>query len=132
VQQQPWQQWARQTAGIMHGILSTYPGTARRLALWTTGPTVNTGPAVLLYRTMVRVLRQGGFGEVSPEAARLILQTACLHTALQDDRRAHSRRVPPQDRVMWDPALDGLPAYAYAIDCCLDGLAARRQPPETR
>jgi AcrR family transcriptional regulator len=113
-QDRPWRQWLRQFADHVRAILSEYPGTARKVAGWAT---VETGPTHSLTRKLTRVLRSAGFGAESAALARFFLVTACLFVSMEDDRIRHRHPA-------WLVHMQGVQSYTYAIDRCLDGLAA--------
>lgn len=113
-QDRPWRPWLRQFARNVRAILSEYPGTARRLAGWAT---VETGPTHSLTRKLTRVLRNAECGDESPALARFFLVTACLFVSMEDDHIRHRHPA-------WLVHMQGVQSYSYAIDRCLDGLAA--------
>ncbi|KDN16465.1 TetR/AcrR family transcriptional regulator [Amycolatopsis rifamycinica] len=143
----PWQEWFTQLLAGLRAVLRTYPGCARRLALF--GPSVKAATRTI--DAGVGVLLAAGFGRESVLAYNLLLMTACQFVAMEDDRDgALALRIDNTEEyatyreradlpgmaelgaamhdLMGDPDLaSGYYAqlYDYAVRRCLDGLAHR-------
>ncbi len=146
-EQLPWQEWFTELLAGLRAVLRTYPGCARRLALF--GPSVKAATRTI--DAGVGVLLAAGFGRESVLAYNLLLMTACQFVAMEDDRDgALALRIDNTEEyatyreradlpgmaelgaamhdLMGDPDLaSGYYAqlYDYAVRRCLDGLAHR-------
>ncbi|MEV5719679.1 TetR family transcriptional regulator [Amycolatopsis mediterranei] len=146
-EQLPWQEWFTELLAGLRAVLRTYPGCARRLALF--GPSVKAATRTI--DAGVGVLLTAGFGRESVLAYNLLLMTACQFVAMEDDRDgALALRIDNTEEyatyreradlpgmaelgaamhdLMGDPDLaSGYYAqlYDYAVRRCLDGLAHR-------
>ncbi|WP_158887795.1 TetR/AcrR family transcriptional regulator [Amycolatopsis anabasis] len=144
----PWREWFSVLLAELREVLRCYPGVARRLSihgpsLTAAGPTIDRG---------VRILQRAGFGAESPRVYTLLLSVACQHVAVEDDRAARDEKVTQRTVEAWiahrdntelpglalmgarvyelvnDPdqrANYGADVYDYAVQRCLDGVAAR-------
>ncbi|MEQ0564304.1 TetR family transcriptional regulator [Amycolatopsis sp. NEAU-NG30] len=143
----PWQAWFTELLAGLRALLRTYPGCARRLALF--GPSVQA--AARSIDAGIGVLLQAGFGRESVPAYHLLLMTACQFVAMEDDRDgalalqignteayAAYRERPDlpgmaelgaaMHDLMGDPDLAAgyyAQLYDYAVRRCLDGLGHR-------
>ncbi|WP_206796450.1 TetR/AcrR family transcriptional regulator [Amycolatopsis sp. MtRt-6] len=143
----PWQDWFTELLAGLRAVLRTYPGCARRLALF--GPSVKAATRTI--DAGIGVLLAAGFGRESVLAYNLLLMTACQFVAMEDDRDgALALRIDNTEEyaayrerpdlpgmaelgaamhdLMGDPELaSGYYAqlYDYAVRRCLDGLAHR-------
>ncbi|WP_326943544.1 MULTISPECIES: TetR/AcrR family transcriptional regulator [unclassified Amycolatopsis] len=143
----PWQVWFTELLAGLRSVLRTYPGCARRLALF--GPSVDA--ATLSIDAGVGVLLTAGFGSESALAYNLMVMTACQFVAMEDDREgALALRIENTEAyatyrersdlpgmaelgsamhdLMGDPDLAAnyyAQLYDYAVQRCLDGLAHR-------
>ncbi|GGS31305.1 TetR/AcrR family transcriptional regulator [Actinokineospora fastidiosa] len=115
----PWRGWFRVLLGELRGLLSRYPGVARRFALH--GPGVRAAAPIV--DRGVRLLQEAGFGKESVLTYNLLLVTACQFLAMEDDRAANPEARPAENPEQ----VAGYYAsfYDYAIERCLDGAAAR-------
>ncbi|ADJ48667.1 TetR family transcriptional regulator [Amycolatopsis mediterranei S699] len=146
-EQLPWQEWFTELLAGLRAVLRTYPGCARRLALF--GPSVKAATRTI--DAGVGVLLTAGFGRESVLAYNLLLMTACQFVAMEDDRDgALALRIDNTEEyatyreradlpgmaelgaamhdLMGDPDLaSGYYAqlYDYAVRRCLDGLTHR-------
>jgi AcrR family transcriptional regulator len=146
-EQLPWQEWFTELLAGLRAVLRTYPGCARRLALF--GPSVEAATRTI--DAGVGVLLAAGFGRESVLAYNLLLMTACQFVAMEDDRDgALALRIDNTEEyatyreradlpgmaelgaamhdLMGDPDLaSGYYAqlYDYAVRRCLDGLSHR-------
>jgi AcrR family transcriptional regulator len=146
-EQLSWQEWFTVLLAGLRAVLRTYPGCARRLALF--GPSVQAATRTI--DAGVGVLLAAGFGRESVLAYNLLLMTACQFVAMEDDRDgALALRIDNTEEyatyrersdlpgmaelgaamhdLMGDPDLaSGYYAqlYDYAVRRCLDGLAHR-------
>ncbi|MGW4527985.1 TetR/AcrR family transcriptional regulator [Amycolatopsis sp. NPDC004378] len=143
----PWQEWFVELLAGLRAVLRTYPGCARRLALF--GPSVDA--ATRSINAGIGVLLRAGFGRESVLAYNLLLMTACQFVAMEDDRDgALALRIDNTEEyatyrertdlpgmaelgaamhdLMGDPDLAAgyyAQLYDYAVERCLDGLAHR-------
>jgi AcrR family transcriptional regulator len=143
----PWQEWFTELLAALRTVLRTYPGCARRLALF--GPSVDA--ATRSIDAGVGVLLAAGFGRESVLAYNLLVMTACQFVAMEDDREgALALRIDNTEEyatyrqrtdlpgmaelgsamhdLMGDPDLAAgyyAQLYDYAVRRCLDGLAHR-------
>jgi AcrR family transcriptional regulator len=143
----PWQEWFTELLAGLRAVLRTYPGCARRLALF--GPSVKAATRTI--DAGVGVLLAAGFGRESVLAYNLLLMTACQFVAMEDDRDgALALRIDNTEEyatyrersdlpgmaelgaamhdLMGDPDLAAgyyAQLYDYAVRRCLDGLAHR-------
>jgi AcrR family transcriptional regulator len=143
----PWQDWFTGLLANLRALLRTYPGCARRLALF--GPSVQA--ATRSIDAGIGVLLKAGFGRESALAYNLLLMTACQFVAMEDDRDgALALRIDNTEEyatyrertdlpgmaelgsamhdLMGDPDLAAgyyAQLYDYAVQRCLDGLAHR-------
>jgi AcrR family transcriptional regulator len=143
----PWQEWFTELLAGLRAVLRTYPGCARRLALF--GPSVDA--ATRSIDAGVGVLLAAGFGEESVLAYNLMVMTACQFVAMEDDRDgALALRIDNTETyatyrertdlpgmaqlgsamhdLMGDPDLAAGyygRLYDYAVQRCLDGLTHR-------
>jgi AcrR family transcriptional regulator len=143
----PWQEWFTELLAELRRVLRTYPGCARRLALF--GPSVDAASRSI--DAGVGVLLDAGFGHESVLAYNLLVMTACQFVAMEDDREsALALRIDNTEEyatyreradlpgmaelgsamhdLMGDPDLAAgyyEQLYDYAVHRCLDGLAHR-------
>jgi AcrR family transcriptional regulator len=143
----PWRQWFTELLARLRRVLRTYPGCARRLALF--GPSVDA--ATVSIDAGIGVLLAAGFGSESVLAYNLMVMTACQFVAMEDDREgALALRIDNTESyatyreradlpgmaelgsamhdLMGDPDLAAnyyVTLYDYAVQRCLDGLAHR-------
>lgn len=146
-EQLPWQEWFTELLAELRSVLRTYPGCARRLALF--GPSVQAATRTI--DAGIGVLLAAGFGRESVMAYNLLLMTACQFVAMEDDRDgALALRIDNTEEyatyrergdlpgmaqlgaamhdLMGDPDLASsyyAQLYDYAVRRCLDGLAHR-------
>ncbi|WP_103534438.1 TetR/AcrR family transcriptional regulator C-terminal domain-containing protein [Streptomyces sp. SM11] len=139
-----WQDWFRDLLFPSRALLARYPGVARRLAR--DGATV---PAALpIMDRGIGLLTDAGFGEQAPVAYGVLLNTAVLLVALDDDRRLHgygdraaallAMDPPPEAGAGWATLLTWLHGWSeesdtpreamfrHTIEVLLTGLEADR------
>ncbi|MFJ3673315.1 TetR/AcrR family transcriptional regulator [Streptomyces sp. NPDC090106] len=137
-----WQDWFRALLYPSRGIIGRYPGVARRLAR--DGATV---PAALpVMDRGIGLLTAAGFGERAPRAYAVLLNTAVLLVALDDDRRLlglgdaaavlMAMAPPPHAGIGWatmqpwlqqwseDPDTSRETLFRYTVETLLAGLEA--------
>ncbi|MFD5654007.1 TetR/AcrR family transcriptional regulator [Streptomyces sp. NPDC127039] len=135
-----WQDWFRELLYPSRAVIARHPGVARRLAR--DGATV---PAALpIMDRGIGLLTEAGFGEQAPPAYAVLLNSAVLLIALDDDRRFADRGdaaaklaampPPPGAGVGWDAMRSWLrdwtdapdthreTLYRYTIENLLTGL----------
>jgi len=143
-----WREWFRSLFRELRGVLTQYPGVARRLAV--SGPNVDAA-APTIDRGM-RILLKAGFGRESAAVYRYLSAVACQYISVEDERTRQSELIARnseawsknRDDAEW-PGLAAMSAdihevatdpdrrenyfrdeFEYAIDRCLDGVANRR------
>jgi AcrR family transcriptional regulator len=143
----PWREWFRQLATELRGVLTRYPGVARRisvhgLTVWAAAPSIDRG---------IRILQRAGFGDESPEVYQFLSSIICGQISVEDEQTrqgdARARTIAIWSSHRDDKTMPGLAAlsasvhamasdpvrretyfadiFDYSIERCLDGVAAR-------
>ena len=142
-----WRAWFRRLLTELRAVLTRYPGVARRLAV--NGPTVDAATPTV--DRGMRILMAAGFGRESADVYRFLSAVACQFISVEDEQSRQTELM-VRNRMAWSKGRDdaqwpGMAAmsaaiheltidpvraanyftdsFTYAIDRCLDGVAAR-------
>ena len=142
-----WRAWFRSLFSELRAVLTRYPGVAHRLAI--NGPTVYAAKPTV--DRGMRILMAAGFGRESADVYRFLSSVVCLYISVEDEQ-GRQKDLMARNTAAWSTDRDdaewpGMAAmcaaihemtadpvraanyftdsFDYAIDRCLDGLAAR-------